>query len=270
MPSIPKNYQQWNHIYHWLDQGDEWSTEWGGPDVQWFGTLLPRLHCFLPTDSILEIAPGQGRWTQFLKDQCSSLTLVDLSPKCIEYCESRFSTDKHIQYHVNDGLSLEMVVDHSIDLIVSFDSLVHADAEAIAAYLKQFPRILKTNGLAIIHHSNCGDCLPLVRTLAKIPKMRGLLKKLGLLLEGHWRASDMTAELFASMCQKADLQCIGQELINWGGAGLIDCISLVTLNGSSWSRENRLVKNNQFAHEAGTLKRLSALYGTRSFASRRT
>ena len=32
-------------------------------DSQWFGLIFPRIHAFLPTGTILEIAPGFGRWT---------------------------------------------------------------------------------------------------------------------------------------------------------------------------------------------------------------
>lgn len=269
MPSVKENYQAWNHDYQWEEHGNEWSSEWGGPDVQWFGMLLPRLQRFLPTDSILEIAPGQGRWTEFLKDSCSNLTVVDLSSKCIEYCKTRFNTCEHIQYHVNDGKSLEMVLDQSIDLIVSFDSLVHADTETIEAYLKQFPRILKKNGIAVIHHSNYGNYLPSPAALAlaktKIPKIKGLLRRLGLLENQHWRADDMTAEQFAALSQTAGLRCIGQELINWGSEGLIDCISMVTVQDSRWNRENRIIRNDQFTNERLSLKRLSDLYGARSW-----
>ncbi|MEK6280890.1 MAG: hypothetical protein AABN95_11100 [Acidobacteriota bacterium] len=29
---------------------------------------LPRIHPFIPVGTILEIAPGYGRWTHYLKD----------------------------------------------------------------------------------------------------------------------------------------------------------------------------------------------------------
>ena len=40
----------------------------GRADAQWYGSLLPRIHRFLPTGQVLEIACGYGRWTQYLKD----------------------------------------------------------------------------------------------------------------------------------------------------------------------------------------------------------
>ena len=79
MPSIRENLHTWNIGYNWKNSGDEWSEVWGGPDMQWHGAILPRIHLFLPAKSILEIAPGFGRWTQFLKDHCESLSVLGLS-----------------------------------------------------------------------------------------------------------------------------------------------------------------------------------------------
>lgn len=61
MATIDTNKQLWNDLYLWKDQGDEWSSGWGGVDMQWFGMLLPKIHRFLPTDTILEIDAGR-RW----------------------------------------------------------------------------------------------------------------------------------------------------------------------------------------------------------------
>ena len=90
--------------------------------MQWYGSILPRISAFVPADTILEIAPGYGRWTAFLKDLCKRMIIVDLSEKCIDRCRQRFENLSHISYFVNDGKSLEMVVDGSVDFIFSFDS----------------------------------------------------------------------------------------------------------------------------------------------------
>jgi hypothetical protein len=55
---------------------------------------------------------------------CDTLTVVDLNEKCISACKTRFAGVAHIRYHVNDGRSLSMVPDESVDFAVSFDSLV--------------------------------------------------------------------------------------------------------------------------------------------------
>ena len=84
------------------------------------------------------------------------LAVVDLAEECIKACQQRFASDSHISYFVNDGKSLAMIQDKSIDFVFSFDSLVHAEAEVIEAYLNQLAIKLQPNGIGFIHHSNLG------------------------------------------------------------------------------------------------------------------
>src|SRR4051812_33743237 len=120
MGDVGENESVFAKTWDWSTQGDEWSAWMGGTTAMWRKVLEPRLAPFLPTQTVLEIAPGFGRVTQFLKDMCDHLILVDLAANCIEACKSRFADAKNIRYHVNDGKSLDMVEDASVDLIVSW------------------------------------------------------------------------------------------------------------------------------------------------------
>ena len=143
MPSINENYQKWNDDSHWSNLGDEWSGPWGGSSNLWHYTLLPRLRHLLPAGQVIEIAPGHGRWTQFLAPLSGALHAVDLSERCIEICQKRFAAIDNITYHVNDGKSLPAEIpDGSVDLVFSFDSLVHCDLSIIDAYLEAIARKL--------------------------------------------------------------------------------------------------------------------------------
>src|SRR4051812_30705357 len=103
MAQVEKNLSVWNQTWDWGTAGDEWSTWWGGTPALWYGGLLPRIHTFVPAGTILEIAPGYGRWTQYLKDLADQLVIVDLAQKCIDGCRQRFADADNISYHVNDG-----------------------------------------------------------------------------------------------------------------------------------------------------------------------
>jgi len=261
MPSIKENLQMWGSDYGWTKEGEEWSITWGDSESQWFGTILPRIHAFIPTTTILEIAPGFGRWTHYLKNHCNNLIVVDLAENCIKACQQRFSYDTHISYHVNDGKNLEMIADNSIDFIFSYDSLVHAEADVIQAYLHQLSRKLKPDGVGFIHHSNMGEYKQFFSVSKKLPRViKKYLIKTHLLDHTHWRAFTMTAEMFEKSCIKADLVCIAQELINWRTRRLIDCFSLFTKKTSVWANENKIIKNPDFMKEANRVKRLSMLY----------
>ena len=77
----------------------------------------------------------------------------------------------------------------------------------------------------------------------------------------------MTAKLFEEYCEGARLQCISQELVNWGTDGVLnDCFSVFTLQHSIWSRSSRRIRNTEFMKEATSIKQLSRdLYTSRSF-----
>jgi hypothetical protein len=156
-----------------------------------------------------------------------------------------------------------MIGDNTIDFVFSFDSLVHAESDVIQAYLGQLTKKLRSNGVGFIHHSNIGEYKQLFAKTKKLPKLlsRSLIKT-GILDTSHGRAFTMTARLFESYCQKADLTCVSQEMINWRTSRLIDCFSLFTKKESVWSRPVRTTKNGDFMKEVKRIKQLSKLYST--------
>lgn len=246
MPTISENLETWGGR-DWSAGGDEWSVSWGGTPSLWWSTLFPRVRGFLPTGSLLEIAPGAGRVTQFLKDLCDRMDLVDLAEPCIEACRERFDAESHISYHVNDGRSLGMLAGGSVDFAISFDSLVHVEDEVIGAYLKELGRVLSADGAAFLHHSNIG---------AFVDPASGELT----VENEHWRATSVSADRFVELCGPAGLECRTQELVNWGGQLLNDCFSLVVPKGSSSSLPLRRVENPDFMREAELAKRVAGLY----------
>ena len=212
----------------------------------------------MPTGTILEIAPGYGRWTRYLKDQCQQLWAVDRKEECIEACRQRFAADSHIQCYLNDGRSLSMIPDTSVDLVFSFDSLVHVKRDVIEAYLRELGKKLKVGGKGFIHHSNFGQYANSFRE--RLPE--GITKpliKMSLLDWGHHRSADMTAELFRKLCGRAGLNCFSQELVNWRGRRLIDCLSTFVRSNGPEPRPTRIVRNRSFMREAARIRRASAI-----------
>jgi len=211
---------------------------------------------------------------------------VDLAENCIKACRQRFSASKHITYHVNDGKSLAMIPDNSVDFVFSYVSLVHAEADVVEAYLDQLARKLTPDGVGFVHHSNLGA-------------YRNSRNKLPFYIDNrlngsNWRGESMTARAFEEYCRQAGLQCISQELVNWypryslrlvrpGGRlqrwsqkarlepisetlierfslVLNDCFSVFTPENSEWSRGNKVYLNKKFMDEVRYIARLSELY----------
>jgi ubiquinone/menaquinone biosynthesis C-methylase UbiE len=202
--------------YDWKDAGEEWSAPWGTSSAQWFGAILPRIRDCVPTRTILEIAPGYGQWTHYLKDYCQELWIVDRIDECIEACRRRFAGDSHVRCYVNDGRSLSMIPDASVDFIFSSDSFVHTNREVLEAYLRELETKLKMGGKGFIHHSNFGEYVSSVHE--HLPQaLAKLLVKAKILDWAHHRTPDMSADLFRALCAEQGLHCLSQELINWRG-----------------------------------------------------
>ena len=285
MPTVEQNLFLWGKADGWKDDGDKWSVKWGGTELEWWTSIFPRIRQFVPASTILEIAPGFGRWTQFLKGFCERLIAVDVSPACIERCKERFASDPQVHCYVNDGKSLAMVEDASVDFAFSFDSLVHVEADVIAAYLNQLGKKLKPGGFAFLHHSNLGaysNSIWLPKTIGRpqpigdggksAPMSRGLwlrrrlqsrLTDWGLVNTFDNRAESMCAKVFREACDPAGLECTSQELVNWNhGPSLIDCFSVVTPSNGQTRKPPRLSRNPHFMAEAERARRTAELYSS--------
>lgn len=264
MFTVEWNKEVWEQHYPWSKGGDEWSGAWGGVAMQWHRTILPRIQAYLPAKTVLEIAPGFGRWTAWLKDQCQKLIVVDLTEKCIEGCRRRFAESSHIECHVNDGRTLPMVADGTVDFAFSFDSLVHVNREVVASYLCELARTLSRDGVAFLHHSNLGEYGRYYRMTRRLP-FGGMLERWGVIERNkHFRAPDVSASLVQELAESCGLQCISQELVNWGSRRLIDCFTLLTRRGSRHARANRVLRNGRFRDEVRGAAALATLYPERT------
>jgi SAM-dependent methyltransferase len=250
------NHRIWNERYNWSrGGGDEWSSKWGTPEKQWYGAILPRIAEYLPTGRCLEIAPGFGRWTQFLLQLSDEVIAVDLCENCVEACQQRFAGNDRFKVFANDGKSLEMVPDHSIDFAFSFDSLVHVELDVLDAYLSQLKRKLTPQGVGFFHHSIIGSYtgrfwhrkVPLVRTI-----MKGILPKSQTATSN--RAFSVTAERFRELASGVGLHCVSQELVNWSSPLLIDSLSIFTADASAATTPCKVKRNPQFMADAQRIR----------------
>jgi SAM-dependent methyltransferase len=251
MASIYENRQQWDRVYAWSQEGDEWSESWGTVHAQWVGCLLPRVFPFLK-GRILEIAPGYGRWTQFLQPHCSSLIGIDLAQGCVERCAERFGHHPNLEFKVNDGLTFPTIENGSIDFAFSFEALVHAESDVMSSYANELARVLKPGGVAFIHHSN----LNAVRRRSVIDKIKRRLARVP--LSYHWRALSMSAEKMRTFVERAGMMCVQQEIIPWGTGWpfMIDCMSTIV---NSPGNRCHVVRNPRFMEEAAAIQRISSL-----------
>lgn len=256
MSSIEENLRVWGQDYRWTANGEEWSALWGTTAYLWHGTILPRIHRYLPADSILEIAPGFGRMTDYLRRFCRRLVVVELVEKCLNICRQRFAQDTHIAYHQNDGRDLSFIEDRSIDFAFTWDSLVHCELDVVQAYISQLARKLRPNGVAFIHHSNFLD------RYAHLPpeSLAGLQPEPS--PNPHRRAENVSARLIRDFCPSVEIVCASQEIVNWGSISLLyDCFTVLTPPGSTFDRPQRVIQNINFMNEIRRVKLIHDVYG---------
>jgi hypothetical protein len=225
----------------WTDGGEEWSEPWGSSAAQWAGVIFPRIRDWLLAGTILEIAPGFGRWTH-----------VEKADQCFEACCRRFGNDPRIKVYHNDGHSLAMLPDNSVDFVFSFDSLVHDRHGFIESYLRHLGSKLKVGGKGFFHHSNLGAYSVREPRRTRVAK---LLEKTGILDLHHHRTPTMSADLFRALCEQNGLHCVRQELINWRARRLIDCFSFFVRDRSQQTKPTEIIRNPNFMREAAGIRR---------------
>lgn len=235
MPDLAWNKATWDGTYDWSGRGHEWSGPWGGSAGMFFATIMPRIGAALPADSLLELAPGHGRVTAFLLRFCRRYRGVDLSQQCVDYCRGRFAFRPDAAFFANDGLSLAAVAEERFDLVVSFDSLVHADLPVFEAYIPQVLALLKPGGVAFLHHSNLAD-FPAVT-------------------EFQHRSTSVSAALVAGLVARHGGRVLVQEVFNGGPAAAYDGFTLFGRGEDHPEIEPKLIFNPTLMGREGQMSR---------------
>lgn len=179
-------------------------------DMQWRETVWPFIQA-ADFSYVLDLAAGHGRNSEKLKQYADKIHIVDINSENIEYCKKRFAGDTRFLFNQNDGCSLSFIPPDSLSLVYCFDAMVHFDSDVVRAYLREFARVLRPNGLGFCHHSNYtqnpgGD-------MHHNPGWRNF----------------MSQALFAHYCSKEGLLVVKSRVINWELPGS-DCITLFRRN----------------------------------------
>jgi ubiquinone/menaquinone biosynthesis C-methylase UbiE len=185
------NRALWNG-YDWSQAGEEWtrSADWKQSIIR--DLLLPNI----PSGCVaLEVGPGGGRWTEILQARVGQLHVVDVAEKPLALCRERFAAATHIDYHLSDGRTLG-VADRSIDVVWSYDVFVHINPLDARGYFREFSRVLKPGGRAVVHHPG-----------APLSADR----------ERRWR-SDLTDPMVLEFCRENGFRVLAQtrEYVNDG------------------------------------------------------
>lgn len=242
-----ENRQAWTD-YNWPQGGHEWSEGWGSTDALWSVTLHPRLFGVLPSKAIVEIAPGFGRISRYLIEHCERYIGIDVTPKCVERCQARFADRPHASFELTDGVTLTGVADGSVDLVYSYDSLVHVEQATLSAYLREIARVLRPGGSAFLHHSNLGAYADRFSPadLNRVP--------------GGRRASASAARV-ASDAADVGLRAVLQELIPWHDNGLhTDAFTVLRADSAQAHLQPRIIVRDDWSRELAHARMVHMAY----------
>jgi ubiquinone/menaquinone biosynthesis C-methylase UbiE len=224
--TIESNLQIWDSDYAWPKDGDEWDGQakkcnksyeaWKHSLVQAF--IQPNV---ARSSTVLEIGPGHGRWSKEIAPLCGHLILVDLSPRCIEHCQSLLKERPNVTFIVNGGKDLTGIPNGSVDFLWSYDVFVHISPAEIEAYFSEINRVLRPNNRAIIHHAGrCHLFLPLRFLRNSVPIGHRFYNYLTMSTfedDDGWR-SDVSRVLVRRLAKKHGL-IVEDQVNRWGKSG---------------------------------------------------
>ncbi len=158
---------------------------------------------------VIELACGHGRHAERILHKVGKLYLMDVLDENIAFCKNRMSKNQALVFIRNNGYTFQPIEPNSVTAIFCYDAMVHFSPDIVASYLIDAHRVLKSNGLALFHHSN--HSAPQDRHYGQNPHAR----------------NHMTFELFQSIVSSAGLKIIKSEPIKWGDFPDLDRISLL-------------------------------------------
>lgn len=139
--------------------GEQWSDPWGNTAAKWHGCIRPRIAPWLPTDTVLELGMGRGRWAKCLIPEAKNYIGLEPDAGCVAFCRERFANCTNAAFQQNDGSSFPMIGDESCDLVFSVDSLYVCAPEVVESNIRECLRVLRPerNGRPGVAFLQLGD-----------------------------------------------------------------------------------------------------------------
>jgi len=113
---------------------------------------LHRYHALrdiVKNKTVLDIASGEGYGTALLAKSAKKVFGVDIDPNAIEYSTKKYADAGNIEFIIGSA-DLIPLPDHSIDIVVSYETIEHLDESLQAKFLLEIKRVLKREGSLVI------------------------------------------------------------------------------------------------------------------------
>ena len=97
---------------------------------------------------VLDAACGEGYGSALLARVAASVLGVDISAETVAHAAARYAGRANLRFEAGDATALDALPDASFDLIVSFETLEHVEAQE--RMLDGFARLLASDGVLVL------------------------------------------------------------------------------------------------------------------------
>jgi 2-polyprenyl-3-methyl-5-hydroxy-6-metoxy-1,4-benzoquinol methylase len=108
---------------------------------------------FVKGKDVLDIACGEGYGSNLLAETAKSVTGVDISGEAIAYANEQYRRS-NLSFLPGSMENIPIAGKKKIDVVVSFESIEHVNAEAQELFLKEVKRLLRNDGIFIVSSPN--------------------------------------------------------------------------------------------------------------------
>jgi ubiquinone/menaquinone biosynthesis C-methylase UbiE len=197
-----------------LSRDGDWSDYYDAAeaDVAWQWQIIEPYLRESPTPDLsvaLDFACGRGRIAERFATIAGKLICTDVSVDAIEACRRRFAGNSNVECLVNGNGNIPVPSD-AVAFLYSWDAMVHFSNSELEEYFAEFKRVLKTGGLALIHHSNYAALSSVGRPWFENPGSRAYV----------------SAEDVRRIGENHGFSIVKQQVMDWSEANL-DCITVL-------------------------------------------
>ena len=136
-------------------KGNKWNLNeffaYGRREINGIMRDIDALSVHLSYKKALDFGCGAGRLTQALAKYFDEVHGVDIAPSMIELAKRYNCYGAKCKYHLNIANNLKLFPDNSFDFIYTSQVLQHMEPRYSKGYIREFLRILKSNGLLVFH-----------------------------------------------------------------------------------------------------------------------
>lgn len=159
--SVEALRRTWSHYAQEWDRRPDISLgtetlgdEWGGPAFA--ERIVADLTApYLGADvDVLELGCGGGKFSALLRPRTRRLVCADISSDMLARAREHVGDGDDVEYHQLNGRDFAGVADRSVDMIFSYDVLLHLQPQNIFSYLRDARRILRPQGIFMLHAIN--------------------------------------------------------------------------------------------------------------------